>query len=46
MIPKVEACFEALAVGAKRAVILDGRNPYSLLSEFVSDTVMGTEIVP
>ncbi len=46
MIPKVEACFEALEAGAKRAVILDGRNPNSLLSEFVSDTVLGTEIVP
>lgn len=46
MIPKVEACFEALDAGAKRAVILDGRNPHSLLSEFVSDTVLGTEILP
>ncbi len=46
MIPKVEACFEALQAGAKRAVILDGRNPHSLLSEFVSDTVLGTEILP
>jgi acetylglutamate kinase len=46
MIPKVEACFEALDAGAKRAVILDGRNPYSLLSEFVSDTALGTEILP
>ena len=46
MIPKVEACFEALAAGAKRAVILDGRNPHSLLGEFVSDQILGTEILP
>jgi len=45
MIPKVEACFEALDAGAKRAVILDGRNPHSLLAEFVGDTVPGTEIL-
>jgi acetylglutamate kinase len=45
MIPKVEACFDALAAGAGRAVILDGRDPYALLGEFVSDRVTGTEIV-
>ena len=45
MIPKVEACFESLDAGAKRAVILDGRQPYALLNEFVSDRVLGTEIV-
>lgn len=44
MIPKVEACFEALAAGAGRAVILDGRDPYALLGEFVSDNVAGTEV--
>jgi acetylglutamate kinase len=46
MIPKVEACFEALEAGAGRAVILDGRRPHALLDEFVSDRIPGTEIVP
>jgi acetylglutamate kinase len=46
MIPKVEACFEALDAGAGRAVILDGRDPYALLSEFVSANPQGTVIVP
>ena len=46
MIPKVEACLDALREGAGRAVILDGRNPYSLLHDFVSDRPYGTEIVP
>jgi acetylglutamate kinase len=46
MIPKAEACFEALAAGAGRAVILDGRDPHALLGEFVSDRASGTEIVP
>ena len=45
MIPKVEACFEALDSGSKRAVILDGRNPHALLGEFVGEPA-GTEIVP
>jgi acetylglutamate kinase len=44
MIPKVEACFEALEAGAKRAVILDGRNPYALLGEFLTDLPAGTAI--
>jgi acetylglutamate kinase len=45
MIPKVEACFEALDAGAGRAVILDGRKPYALLDEFVSENLSGTVIV-
>ncbi len=46
MIPKVEACFEALDAGAGRAVILDGRDPHALLAEFVGRPRPGTEIVP
>ena len=44
MIPKVEACFEALAAGAKSALILDGREPFSLLDVFLLDSFSGTEI--
>jgi len=44
MVPKVEACFEALEAGAKEALILDGRVPYSLLDVFVKDTFTGTAI--
>ena len=44
MVPKVEACFDALAAGAKSALILDGRVPFSLLSVFLQDTGTGTEI--
>jgi acetylglutamate kinase len=46
MVPKVEACFEALDAGADRAVILDGRDPDALLAEFVPSNLSGTEIVP
>ena len=45
MIPKVEACFEALEAGAERAVILDGRDPHSLLDDFLRPGSTGTEIV-
>jgi acetylglutamate kinase len=44
MVPKVEACFEALAAGADTALILDGRVPFSLLDVFLYDTFTGTEI--
>ncbi len=44
MVPKVEACFEALAAGAKAALILDGRVPFSLLDVFLHETFTGTEI--
>ncbi|MFM8274863.1 MAG: acetylglutamate kinase [Gemmata sp.] len=44
MVPKVEACFEALAAGATAALILDGRVPYSLLDVFLKDTFKGTVI--
>jgi acetylglutamate kinase len=44
MVPKVEACFEALEAGARSALILDGRVPYSLLDVFLSDSFTGTEI--
>jgi acetylglutamate kinase len=44
MVPKVEACFEALDAGAKQALILDGRVPYSLLDVFLFDRFRGTAI--
>ncbi|OWK36616.1 acetylglutamate kinase [Fimbriiglobus ruber] len=45
MLPKIEACFDALDAGAGRTQILDGRQPHALLGEFVSDHPTGTEIV-
>ncbi|MBA4187942.1 MAG: acetylglutamate kinase [Planctomycetaceae bacterium] len=44
MVPKVEACFDALEAGASSALILDGRVPFSLLDVFLHDTFTGTEI--
>jgi acetylglutamate kinase len=45
MIPKVEACLEALRGGVKKTHIVDGRNRHTLLLEIYTDTGVGTEIV-
>ena len=44
MLPKVEACFEALDAGAGMAIILDGRRPHALLAWFLGEP-SGTTIV-
>jgi acetylglutamate kinase len=45
MLPKVEACFTALAAGVNKTHIIDGRIPHSLLLEIFSREGIGTEIV-
>ncbi|MCJ7778729.1 MAG: acetylglutamate kinase [Sedimentisphaerales bacterium] len=45
MLPKVEACLCALEAGVKKAHIIDGRIPHSLLLEIYTDKGIGTEIV-
>jgi len=45
MIPKVEACLRALEAGTKKAHIIDGRIPHSLLLEIFTDKGIGTEIL-
>ena len=42
MIPKVQACLDALDAGARRSAILDGRVRLALLAEFVADSIPGT----
>jgi acetylglutamate kinase len=44
MIPKVENCLEALRLGAKGAVILDGRVPHACLLELFTEAGPGTLI--
>jgi len=46
MIPKVEACLEALAAGVPRCHIIDGRAPHALLMEMFTDVGIGTMVVP
>ena len=45
MLPKVESCIIALDAGVKKAHIIDGRFPHSLLLEIYSDHGVGTEIL-
>ena len=45
MIPKVEACLEALRAGVCKTHIIDGRLRHSLLLEIYTDQGIGTEIV-
>lgn len=44
MIPKVEACLEALDAGAAEAAILDGRDPLALLRALLGER-FGTRVV-
>lgn len=45
MIPKVESCLRALAGGAKKTHIIDGRQIHSLLLEVFTTQGIGTEVV-
>lgn len=45
MIPKVEACLRALDAGTRKAHIIDGRIPHSLLLEIFTDKGIGTQIL-
>ena len=45
MIPKVDCCVEAVRRGVKRAFILDGRIPHSILIEMMTDEGIGTMFV-
>ena len=42
MIPKIDCCVEAVRRGVKRAHIIDGRMPHSILVELFSDEGIGT----
>ena len=45
MIPKLECCTLAIKSGVKRAIIMDGRIPHSILMELLTDEGCGTMIV-
>jgi acetylglutamate kinase len=44
MIPKVQACIEAVQAGARSAHMLDGRIPHVLLLELFTDAGIGTMV--
>lgn len=45
MIPKVDACLDALRAGVNRTHILDGRVPHAILLEIFTDEGVGTMVV-
>ncbi len=45
MIPKVQACVEALKSGVNKTHIVDGRVPHCLLLEIFTEEGIGTEII-
>lgn len=45
MIPKIEACLDALRAGVRKTHVVDGRLRHSLLLEIFTDRGVGTEIV-
>lgn len=45
MLPKVEACVAAIDGGVRKAHIIDGRIPHSLLLEIYTDKGIGTQII-
>ncbi len=45
MMPKVESCLIALVGGVKKAHIIDGRIPHSLLLEIYTEEGIGTQII-
>ena len=45
MIPRVECCTTAIKKGVKRAIIMDGRVPHSILMELLTDEGSGTMFV-
>lgn len=44
MIPKIECCVNAIKGGVRKAVIIDGRTPHSIIIEVLSDSGVGTMI--
>lgn len=45
MIPKMQACLEAVTGGVSKAAIIDGRLAHSVLLEIFTPTGIGTEVV-
>ena len=46
MVPKMQACLDAVRSGVRRASVIDGRVPHSLLLEIFTDEGVGTMVVP
>lgn len=46
MLPKMQACLDAVLAGVPRAHVIDGRLPHSLLLEVFTDVGVGTMVLP
>ena len=46
MIPKMQACLQAVIGGVPRAHVIDGRTPHSILLEIFTQSGVGTLVVP
>lgn len=45
MIPKINCCKDAIALGVKNVIIMDGRVPHSVLMEILTDEGAGTMVI-
>jgi acetylglutamate kinase len=46
MIPKMQACLQAVQGGVPRAHVIDGRTPHSILLEIFTRSGFGTMVIP
>ena len=46
MVPKMRACFEAVAGGVPKATVVDGREPHAVLLEIFTAEGVGTQVLP
>ena len=46
MVPKMQACYNAVQGGVPRATVVDGREPHSVLLEIFTDEGVGTQVLP
>lgn len=46
MVPKMQACLDAVKGGVPRATVVDGREPHAVLLEIFTDEGVGTQVLP
>jgi acetylglutamate kinase len=46
MVPKMQACLDAVQGGVRRATVIDGREPHAVLLEIFTDEGVGTQVLP
>lgn len=46
MVPKMQACYHAVANGVAKATVVDGREPHAVLLEIFTNEGVGTQVLP